>query len=55
VHGYQQSDVENLGPADVLTPTIARRFVMVVDRSNVVKTGDKPRVLLFKEVPVSGR
>ncbi|MEI7656773.1 MAG: hypothetical protein WCK33_01770 [Phycisphaerae bacterium] len=55
VHGYQQSDVENLGPTDVLTPTIARRFVMVVDRSNVVKTGDKPRVLLFKEVPVSGK
>jgi hypothetical protein len=55
VHGYQQSDVENLGPNDVLTPSIARRFVMVVDRSNVVKTGDKPRVLLFKEVPVSGR
>ena len=55
VHGYQQSDVENLGATDVLTPTIARRFVMVVDRSNVVKTGDKPRVLLFKEVPVSGR
>ena len=55
VHGYQQSDVENLAPDDVMTPTIARRFVMVVDRSNVVKRGDKPRVLLFKEVPVSGR
>jgi hypothetical protein len=55
VHGYQQSDVENLGLTDVLTPSIARRFVMVVDRSNVVKRGDKPRVLLFKEVPVAGR
>jgi len=55
VHGYQKSDVENLGPTDVMTPTIARRFVMVVDRSNVVKTGDKPNILLYKEVPYKGR
>lgn len=55
VHGYQQSDVESLGAGDVLTPSIARRFMMVVDRSNVVKTGDKPNVLLFKEVPYKGR
>ncbi|MCX5688666.1 MAG: hypothetical protein NTV94_02540, partial [Planctomycetota bacterium] len=55
VHGYQQSDVESLAAGDVLTPSIARRFMMVVDRSNVVKSGDKPNVLLFKEVPYKGR
>ncbi len=52
VHGYQESDVKNLGPNDPMVPTIARRFVMVVDRSNVLKPGDKPKVLLFKEVPM---
>lgn len=52
VHGYQRSDVENLGPADPLVPTIARRFIMVVDRSNVVRRGDKARVVLFREVPM---
>ncbi len=50
LHGYQKSDLENLGPTDPIVPSIARRFVMVVDRSNVVKRGDVPRVLLFKEV-----
>ena len=52
VHGYQESDVKDLGPNDPMVPTIARRFVMVVDRSNVIKPGDKPKVLLFKEVPL---
>lgn len=52
VHGYQKSDVENLGANDPLVPSMARRFVMVVDRSKVTKAGDKPEVLLFKEVPI---
>jgi hypothetical protein len=55
VHGYQQSDVENLGLTDTLSPSVARRFMMVMDRSNVVKVGDKPRILLMKEVPYSGK
>lgn len=53
IHGYQRSDLENLGLNDPLVPSIARRFVMVVDRSNVVKRGDKPRILLFRELPYS--
>jgi hypothetical protein len=53
VHGYQQSDVENLGQNDPLVPTIARRFLMIVDRSNVTQKGDKPRILLFKELPLN--
>lgn len=52
VHGYQESDVKGLGPQDPMVPSIARRFVMVVDRSNVTKPGDKPKILLFKEVPL---
>lgn len=53
LHGYQRTDCEGLGPNDPLTPSIARRFMMVVDRSNVVKKGDTPKVLMFKEVPLN--
>jgi hypothetical protein len=53
LHGYQRSDTENLGPDDPLVPTIAKRFIMVVDRSNVTRQGEKPKVLLFKEVPLN--
>jgi hypothetical protein len=35
-----------------LIPSVQRRFLMVVDRSTVVKQGDQPKVLLFKEVPM---
>lgn len=52
IHGYLPSDVENLGPADPMIPSIARRYVMVVDRSNVVALGQKPKILLFQEVPI---
>jgi hypothetical protein len=53
LHGYQRTDCEGLGANDPLTPSIARRFMMVVDRSNVVKKGDSPKVLMFKEVPMN--
>ncbi len=52
LHGYQESDVVGLAPEDPLLPTIRRRFVMVVDRSNVRKKGDKAEILLFREVPL---
>jgi hypothetical protein len=52
VHGYTAADVEGLGPTDPMTPSLAKRYVMVVDRSNVVSSGDRPRVLLFREVPM---
>lgn len=51
LNGYQPSDVQ-VGPNDPLTPTFAKRFMMIVDRSNVIKKGDKPRILLFREVPM---
>lgn len=52
VHGYQKSDTENLRPSDPLRPSIAKRFVMVVDRSNVTRKGQEPKILLFEELPL---
>lgn len=52
VHGYRASDVEGLAPSDPMVPSFAKRYVMVVDRSNVVAAGDRPKILLFQEVPV---
>lgn len=52
VHGYQRSDVEGLRPEDPLVPTVAKRFLMVVDRSKVRTKGQKPDILLFKELPM---
>ena len=53
VHGYLPEDtqVEDDVP---MVPTVAKRFVMVVDRSNVTSSDQQPRVLMFKEVPMSG-
>ncbi|MDQ7013394.1 MAG: hypothetical protein Q9O74_05805 [Planctomycetota bacterium] len=51
MHGYREADVI-LGNNDPLVPSVARRFLMVVDRSNVIEPGDKPRIVLFKEVPL---
>lgn len=51
VRGYRESDVKGLADSDPMVPSVQRRFVMVVDRSNVVKYGQRPRVLLLKEVP----
>lgn len=52
LHGYTDSDTQGLGPNDPLIPTVARRFLMIVDRSNVVTQGDKPRILMFQELPL---
>lgn len=52
VNGYSRADVSGLSDNDPLIPSIQRRFLMVLDRSNVTRAGDKPKVLLFKELPV---
>lgn len=50
--GFRRADVESLsGPNDPLVPSIRRRFMMVIDRSNVTTRTDRPRILLFREVP----
>ncbi|MFZ4573806.1 MAG: hypothetical protein ACOYN0_05375, partial [Phycisphaerales bacterium] len=52
VHGYSKEDCNVAPAANIpLVPSVARRFVMVIDRSKVVRKGDKPEILLFKEVP----
>ena len=53
VRGYAQEDTENLGPDDPMTPSVERRFVMVIDRSGVsdLRGSNQARVVLFKEVP----
>ena len=50
LHGYNEQDCQ-MAPASAtpLVPSVARRFV--IDRSKVVRKGDKPEILLFKEVP----
>jgi hypothetical protein len=54
LHGYREGDCINLSNAkgDPLVPTIARRYLMVIDRSNVTRRGEKPRVLVFTELPL---
>ncbi len=52
VHAYEESDVTNLQPEDPLVPSIAKRYVMVVDRTNVKDAGDTPKVVFLKEVPM---
>jgi hypothetical protein len=53
VMGFQPSDIDSIqSPRDPLVPSLQRRFLMVVDRSNVTKRDQKPRILLLKEVPM---
>jgi len=52
IHAYQESDVANLLPEDPLVPSIAKRYVMVVDRTNVVDPGDTPKIIFLREVPM---
>jgi hypothetical protein len=56
VAGFQESDVAELARPEnaqqPLTPSVKRRFLMILDRSNVTRRGDRPKVLLFKEVPI---
>ncbi len=52
VQGYQRSDVEGLDDNTPMVPSIQRRFFMVIDRSEVVKQGQKPRIVLMRELPM---
>ncbi len=54
LHGYREADCLNLSndKGDPLVPTIAKRYLMVIDRSNVTQRGQKPRVLVFTELPM---
>ncbi len=52
VHGYRRADVENLRDEQPMAPSIKRRFLVIYDRSNVVRRGQQARILLFKELPL---
>lgn len=52
IQGFRESDVATLRPSDPLVPSFKRRFLMVLDRSNVLEPGDSPRVVLMREVPL---
>lgn len=52
MHGYRESDVTALTPEQPMVPSVARRFLVIYDRSNVTRRGDKPRIVLFKELPI---
>jgi len=52
VQGFRESDVANLGQNDPLIPSFKKRYLMVVDRSDVIKDGQQPRILMLKEVPL---
>ena len=52
VHGYRESDTEDLGADDPLSPSFAARYLMIVDRSNVTEKGQQPKVLAFVQLPM---
>jgi hypothetical protein len=65
VNGYTEGDVQGLEPwtgngaapaedryTRPMTPSIQRRYMMVLDRSQCTRPGDKPKVLMFEELPV---
>lgn len=51
IHGYTPEDVQ-VEDGFPMTPSLARRYVMVVDRSNVDSPTKKPRIVMLKEVPM---
>ena len=52
LRGYSQNDVSGLDPEEPMTPSYQKRFLMVIDRSNVTDAGQSPRILYFGEVPL---
>ncbi|MEL7474358.1 MAG: hypothetical protein AAGK04_13650, partial [Planctomycetota bacterium] len=52
LHGYREADVTGLGQQDPMSPSFQRRYLMILDRSNVTRSGQRPRVLAFEELPL---
>ncbi len=51
VHGFEDDDVEDLDDSEPMRPSFRGRYLMIVDRSNVVSRGQPPRVLAYLRVP----
>lgn len=52
VHGYKESDTQDLEDTDPLSPSFQARYLMILDRSNVTQKGDRPKVLAFVQLPM---
>ncbi len=52
VHGYKDTDTQGLIATDPLTPSFSARYLMIIDRSNVTRKGDRPKVLAFVQLPM---
>ena len=51
INGYTPEDVR-VDAGYPMVPSVARRYVMVVDRSNVDTPTTKPRIVMLREVPM---
>lgn len=52
IRAYRESDVADLADTDPMTPSYEKRFLMVIDRSNVTEQGELPRIVFNREVPL---
>ena len=52
IRGYAREDVQGLEADEPMRPGYEKRFLMVLDRSNVTDAGQLPRVLFIREVPL---
>lgn len=48
---FGRGDAQEARFSTPLVPTLSKRFLMVVDRSNVTRTGERPRIVMFEELP----
>ncbi|MBU6414072.1 MAG: hypothetical protein KGS45_11425 [Planctomycetes bacterium] len=52
VEGYRKEDTTKLTNADPMVPSIRRRFMMVLDRSQCISPGQPAKIRAIKEVPL---
>ncbi|MEM1185360.1 MAG: hypothetical protein AAGI53_10215 [Planctomycetota bacterium] len=52
IRGYTRDDVEGLSEIEPMLPSYQKRFLLILDRSNVVSASDQPRILLYRELPL---
>jgi hypothetical protein len=51
IRGYSRSDV-TVALDQPMAPSVERRFLMLIDRSNVTRPGQKPRIVAMVELPL---
>ncbi|MFN9969598.1 MAG: hypothetical protein ACK58T_06860, partial [Phycisphaerae bacterium] len=50
IRGYSRSDLV-VADDQPMAPSVERRFLMLIDRSNVTRPGQKPRIVAMVELP----